>query len=570
MKQLALLTIASVLGCQPAYSEDVVALLSQPLSPGAVALLVGHADDPAVRERWAAALGDSNPELRAAAARVIAVSGAVPLIEGLRQALSIEQDRDAADGEIFALAVLGGKAVDDDLLAAAKRLGRRGTHSVAIALARARGPGAFSALPALRQVGWASPALCDTEGGAPDLVGRCPTNEEAFLLWATRAGTEGLTAAGAMALREGDVGAWNAVLTIARRPEAILDPGVILAALATDGDPIRRATYWHLALVRVHGGKLDTRVATAVAGARAAKQPTEPSTALALELLGRALGQPPIEQTEWIAALAANKDEARYALSLEREPALLAKLLRSELQALSVATRDDPKALGESLKRQRPSSSKSEMPTPVGIVRDFPRGFVAGVLAATGCDPRSAHGLAAASVTYGADGRPRRVSIVSGSRGRPLGTPPACEEAGRVLLTSALGDASRPDSQKTLLVVLEADPLSCLAEDPTPGEEGGPEKHYRVGGHVKPPKKIKSVNPRYPAGAMETRIQGSVVLETTISPTGCVRSVDVVRADPAFIWDSIHAVSQWRYTPSVLNGTAVPVIMTVTLNYGIR
>ena len=49
--------------------------LAGPLSPGSVALLVEHRNEPGVRERWAAALKDDRPEVRTAAARVIYVSG---------------------------------------------------------------------------------------------------------------------------------------------------------------------------------------------------------------------------------------------------------------------------------------------------------------------------------------------------------------------------------------------------------------------------------------------------------------------------------------------------------------
>ena len=33
---------------------------------------------------------------------------------------------------------------------------------------------------------------------------------------------------------------------------------------------------------------------------------------------------------------------------------------------------------------------------------------------------------------------------------------------------------------------------------------------------------------------------------------------------------AIEAVRQWTYTPTLLNGVAVPVIMTVTVNFQLR
>ena len=37
--------------------------------------------------------------------------------------------------------------------------------------------------------------------------------------------------------------------------------------------------------------------------------------------------------------------------------------------------------------------------------------------------------------------------------------------------------------------------------------------------------------------------------------------------DPAFDQAALDAVRQWEYEPTLLNGVAVPVIMTVTVNF---
>ena len=58
-----------------------------------------------------------------------------------------------------------------------------------------------------------------------------------------------------------------------------------------------------------------------------------------------------------------------------------------------------------------------------------------------------------------------------------------------------------------------------------------------------------------------------VVLEGVIDRTGCVRSVEVLRGIAALNWESIRAVSQWKYTPTLLDGRPVPVRMTITVNY---
>ena len=45
--------------------------------------------------------------------------------------------------------------------------------------------------------------------------------------------------------------------------------------------------------------------------------------------------------------------------------------------------------------------------------------------------------------------------------------------------------------------------------------------------------------------------------------------VRVVRGIPLLDASAIEAVKQWVYTPTLLNGVPVPVIMTVTVNFRI-
>jgi protein TonB len=94
-----------------------------------------------------------------------------------------------------------------------------------------------------------------------------------------------------------------------------------------------------------------------------------------------------------------------------------------------------------------------------------------------------------------------------------------------------------------------------------------PQKPVRVGGQIKEPKKLKDVSPVYPKMATEARVQGVVILECTLSPQGRVAEVKVLRSIPLLDDAAIDAVKQWVYTPTLLNGVPVPVIMTVTVNF---
>jgi protein TonB len=94
-----------------------------------------------------------------------------------------------------------------------------------------------------------------------------------------------------------------------------------------------------------------------------------------------------------------------------------------------------------------------------------------------------------------------------------------------------------------------------------------PVQAVRVGGQIKEPKKLKHVAPTYPDIAKQARVQGVVILECTISPQGRVTDVKVLRGIPLLDAAAQEAVKQWVYTPTLLNGVPVPVIMTVTVNF---
>jgi periplasmic protein TonB len=94
-----------------------------------------------------------------------------------------------------------------------------------------------------------------------------------------------------------------------------------------------------------------------------------------------------------------------------------------------------------------------------------------------------------------------------------------------------------------------------------------PVQAVRVGGQIKEPKKLKNVSPVYPDIAKQARVQGVVILECTISPQGKVTDVKVLRGIPLLDSAATDAVKQWVYTPTLLNGVPVPVIMTVTVNF---
>lgn len=110
-------------------------------------------------------------------------------------------------------------------------------------------------------------------------------------------------------------------------------------------------------------------------------------------------------------------------------------------------------------------------------------------------------------------------------------------------------------------------PAGAPAPPPPPPAPGGP---VRVGGNIKAPTKIQDVRPVYPPEALDARVSGMVILEVTIDTEGNVADAKVLRSIPLLDQAALTAVKGWRFTPTLLNGTPVPVIMTVTVNFSVE
>jgi periplasmic protein TonB len=110
--------------------------------------------------------------------------------------------------------------------------------------------------------------------------------------------------------------------------------------------------------------------------------------------------------------------------------------------------------------------------------------------------------------------------------------------------------------------------LHLLAAEPAPPPPPPVQrKIVRVGGSILPPQKIKHVAPAYPALARAARRDGVVILEAVIGDDGKVRSLRVLRSIDLLDQAAVDAVRQWQFTPTLLNGEPVPVVMTVTVSF---
>jgi protein TonB len=128
----------------------------------------------------------------------------------------------------------------------------------------------------------------------------------------------------------------------------------------------------------------------------------------------------------------------------------------------------------------------------------------------------------------------------------------------------AAGDKAAADA---LAAKQQADAAAAKEIAAAEAREKAKAAAVRVGGKIKPPIKMNDVAPVYPAIARNAGVAGVVIVEATIGPDGKVIDAKVLRSVPLLDQAALDAVRQWEYAPTLLNGVAVPVVMTVTINF---
>jgi TonB family protein len=548
---LSAAALAAVATADPpsAARHDLKGLLAKPVSPGVIALLVPHVADDRASRRIVEALRHPDAPVRAAAARAATVADLRDAGAALRLTLDSETDRAAAAEQLRAVVLLTPPVDDLALVPVAAKHGL--IDVLAYALASARGPAALRMLEALRGAG---------------LTG---LGESSFIATATRLGREGVDGVAAAAMRAGDARTWSLALSLAREARAPFSPALLLEALGSSKPDIRAPVYWHLAVTLDANTTLSSDMDAALARTpeAASLDSAEGYAAFAFILLQRARKGVQIGGDWGERAAAATPVNP---LTWVGDRKALARLLTpAEARAISlrITHGHDEKMFEHEATAREMAGTYAEEYGALSFAGGLPPGTLRDILAVTGCRP--AAGIRAMGIVdYRADGRPRRISVDSAGLSR------GCAEAagptlGMTLAPPGLADVAHPERRTVVIVPLDKEALSCADEpepaaaEPVPdgGDGGAPRK-------VSEPRKVKNVAPWYPDRAKREGRQGAVILVAVISSTGCVRSARVVRGvSPDLDAVAMIAVGQWRYSPTLLDGRPVPVIMTVTVNF---
>jgi len=109
-----------------------------------------------------------------------------------------------------------------------------------------------------------------------------------------------------------------------------------------------------------------------------------------------------------------------------------------------------------------------------------------------------------------------------------------------------------------------------VLNEPPPPPPPVPVAPRRISQGIRQPAKIRDAQPIYPVIAQSARVQGVVILEAVIGVDGRVKEARVLRSIPLLDQAALDAVRQWVYTPTLLNGVPVPIVMTVTVTFTLR
>ena len=93
----------------------------------------------------------------------------------------------------------------------------------------------------------------------------------------------------------------------------------------------------------------------------------------------------------------------------------------------------------------------------------------------------------------------------------------------------------------------------------------------RIGGNIRVPMKLVDMRPVYPAALATNGISGTVQLRANIDTQGNVSTIAVLSAShPEFATSATNAVRQWQFSPTLLNGQEIDVVMNVAVNFEYR
>jgi TonB family protein len=136
-----------------------------------------------------------------------------------------------------------------------------------------------------------------------------------------------------------------------------------------------------------------------------------------------------------------------------------------------------------------------------------------------------------------------------------------------IMLVARQGDAEVRESASFSIVSVAGSASQIADENKTETNAIASEDKSTPEHHIKKPRKIRNVKPRYPRALRRQGVHGEVLLECVISKEGRVENVAPLRGHPELVQAAIDAVRKWRYEPTLIDGKPIPVLTTITMSF---
>jgi TonB family protein len=184
--------------------------------------------------------------------------------------------------------------------------------------------------------------------------------------------------------------------------------------------------------------------------------------------------------------------------------------------------------------------------------------------ATTTSDPKTAISVGSTSALGGAG-----KSLSAGDKNNAVATPPPARSADPVPAGSLLVYENGKEVFR-LTPSREGQPKSATSINSTgvqPASEVEPTGILKVSPEAAEGSVLHRVEPDYPEGARQQKVQGSVQLDVHVDREGAVQEVKWLSGQRLLADAAIAAVKQWRFKPHLVKGQPVEIQTTVTLNF---
>ena len=114
-------------------------------------------------------------------------------------------------------------------------------------------------------------------------------------------------------------------------------------------------------------------------------------------------------------------------------------------------------------------------------------------------------------------------------------------------------------------------PVVFIPDVPPPIPDQGPTGPLAMRADIEKPIRTLTIDPRYTEIARRARIQGVVILQSTIDADGNVVNVTPLKGLPMGLTEAaVSAVKQWRFEPAKLDGRPVAVYFNLTVSFRLQ